>query len=321
MTRHTDSTHTNSEMIRGAAVAAVKDAQAAIANGLLGVFDEDEMSEDDSARSFLSADPNHPGSAPDRIDFEAKAAAEDKLRKLMSVVTTPEMLVFCGEEAGDQNRVVRHGSYLCRLDALDGTKNSLAFWTGYSSVVCIDQARIYADGTKRARHLAGAIGTPHGIVSWANNGTFNRQHGRYMHVRGDVFFEHPLYMEERLVSSRKWTRAANVIAAVAHDEGRYNEVREIMRGYGIDNPERFYTAGGTPLAPALIGGQVYAVVEPHHVTLHDSALLMPHQLLNGTITDLQDNPLDYLAVYEAEGVNLDPNHKPIPGYVAWGEAR
>lgn len=320
MSRATDLT--NFELARGASVAAVKAAQAAIARRLLGVFDEDEFSEDDSARSYMSMDPNHPGSAPDPIDFEAKAAAEAILRDLMTAtMTSTEMMVFCGEEAGEINRVVKHGTYLCRLDALDGTKNSLAFWTGYSSVVCIDQARIYSDGSKRARHLAGAIGTPQGIVSWTNTGSFDRHYGKYMQVRGDVYFEHPLYMEERLVSSRRWTRASSVVAAVAHDEQRYNEVRTILKGYGLDNPERFYTAGGTPLAPALIGGQVFAVVEPRNVTLHDSALLMPHYLLNGTITDLQDKKLDYLALYEAGGLNLDPNYKPIPGYIAWGGAR
>lgn len=319
--RHMPTDWLDFEYARHAAVAAAKAAQRVVALGLLAAFDQDEYAVELVQRpSIMSQAPDHPGDPADWLDFDARKAAQETLQEHMSISfgVDPTNLIFCGEEAPDINTRVGHGDFLCRIDALDGTKNSLAFWTGYSSVICIDQARIYPEVPPRARHLGGAIATPHGIVSWTNTGSFDRKMNRYGRVNGKVFFEHPLYMDEREILSRSWsTRATNVVASVAHDDDRYWAARKVMDDFGI-RPERFYTAGGTPLAPALIGGQLSALVEPHNVTLHDSALLMPHFLLQGKISTPVGADLDYLALYESNGLNLNPNHRPVPGYIAWG---
>jgi hypothetical protein len=306
------------EFARRTAVDAAKAAHETIVLGLLAVFDRDEYSEDLDPLWILNEDPDHPGSPAKRLDIDARDAASDSLRGGLERDATVKNLIFCGEEVPDRTIVLNQDDYLLRLDALDGTHNSLAFWTGYSSVICIDQVRVSRAGS-RARHVAGAIATPQGIVSWTNNSRFDRDAHGYPHVVGDVFFEYSPFMPERQVHTRTWSRSADVIAAVAHTEERYQDVREVAaRHSSLEKIQRFYTAAGTPLAPALIGGEVGAIIEPHHVTLHDSALLMPHQLLGGVTTDLNGQPLNYLGLYEANGLRLDPNDKPIPGYIAWG---
>lgn len=307
------------EVARRAAVAASKAAQHAIVHGLLAVFDYDEYSDNQEPRIY--EDPDHPGSPAKALDIYARDAASNSLRRSLfhDLGAADDRLIFCGEEASDTTTFLQNDRYLLRLDALDGTNNSVAFWTGYASVICIDQIR-RSGASERARHLAGAIATPQGIISWTNNSRFDRTVRGYPVVHGGVFFEHPQYMAERQVRKRTWSRA-KVIAAVAHTEDRYNRVLEIAKQRGLGDFRRFYTAGGTPLAPALVGGEVGAVIEPHDVTLHDSALLIPHQLLGGVTTDLQGDPLNYLALYEASGLHLNPNHKPVPGYIAWGGLR
>ncbi len=73
----------------------------------------------------------------------------------------------------------------------------------------------------------------------------------------------------------------------------------------------------TPIVAALIAGGLTENIEVETVSLHDSMHLIPHQLLGGTILDLGSNcPLDYLALYERETVDLDPKAKPVPPYRA-----
>ncbi|OBI00008.1 hypothetical protein [Mycobacterium sp. E2733] len=306
------------EFARRAAVAASKAAQHTIVLALLAVFDQDEFA-DRPTYPAVNKDSAHPGDPAIPLDLYARDAAIGSLRHELArnLGVNEDKLTFCGEEASATTILLENDRYLLRLDALDGTSNSVAFWTGYSSVVCIDQVR-RAEWGLRAHHLAGAIATPQGIISWTNNSRFDHTLRAYPLVQGHVFFEYPQYMAERKVHKRTWSRSADVIAAVAHTEERYKQVLEVAKERGIGTFRRFYTAGGTPLAPALVGGEVGALIEPRNVTLHDSALLIPHQLLGGVTTDLTGEPMNYLALYEANGLELNPNYKPVPGYIAWG---
>ncbi|MBW4818431.1 hypothetical protein [Rhodococcus qingshengii] len=310
------------ELARLAAVAAAKEAQKKIVLSLLDQIPRDEYDEDTETepRPILNHDPDHPGSAAEDIDVEAHRAAVDSLVENLGrdLGITRTRLILAGEEVPARTTHLSHNDIIGRLDACDGTTNSLEYWSGYSSVVLIDQVRLR--GRRRARHLAGAIGGPQGYLSWTHDSTYNMGLGGYPQVVGKVYFEHPQFVKERRLPTRRWARSKDTIAAVAHSSERYAQVRKIAAAHALE-VDRFLSAGGTPLAPALVGGNVGAIIEPHHVTLHDSALLIPHQLLGGAITDLDGKPFDYLRVYEDHGLTLDPNDKPVHGYIAWGGLR
>lgn len=313
-----------SEIARHAAVLAAREAQKAIVLSLVDQIPRDEYDEDAAAgpRPILNHDPGHPGSAAEDIDVEAhRAAVETLVEELGRDLGLPRnKMILAGEEVPARTTHLSHNDFIARLDACDGTTNSLLYWSGYSSVVLIDQVRLRADGRRRARHLAGAIGGPQGYLSWTHDSTFDPGLDRYPQVIGKVYFEHPQFVTERRIPTRRWSRNSGTIAAVAHSAERYDQVRRIAAAHALE-VDRFLSAGGTPLAPALVGGNVGAIIEPHHVTLHDSALLIPHQLLGGAITDLGGKPFDYLHVYENHGLTLDPNDKPVHGYIAWGGLR
>ncbi|PBI91967.1 hypothetical protein BKP42_53860 [Rhodococcus erythropolis] len=297
----TTNIHIRAEVCRHAAVLAAKNAQKKIALALFDQLPHDEYDEDavTAPHPILNHDPDHPGSAAENIDVAAHSAAVSSLahdlRRDLGI--TSEELVLAGEEVPERTKFLNHNAYLARLDACDGTTNSQLYWNGHSSVVLLDQVRLGRDGSGRARHLGGAIACPHAIISWTNSSPFDQVLGRYPQVSGYVYFEHPQFIGEQRIHARRWSRSTGTIAAVAHSDERYQQVRKIATAHALD-VKRFLSAGGTPLASALLGGNVDAIIEPHHVTLHDSALLIPHQLLGGAITDLDGKPFDYLHLYE-----------------------
>jgi hypothetical protein len=157
-------------------------------------------------------------------------------------------------------------------------------------------------------------------VSWVHTSVFVRSRGRYLSIRGRVYLEGaPWGIPETELQGRRWDRAAGTVAAVAASPERRKKLQEVLDRLSLV-PDALYTLGGTPLAPALIGGDLEMLIEPNAVSLHDSALLIPHQILGGEITDLRLKPFDYLGEYERCALTLSPDDKPIEGYIAWGDA-
>lgn len=124
-------------------------------------------------------------------------------------------------------------------------------------------------------------------------------------------------VEEFQLSDPRWDRRAHTYAAVASKRQRLDA---LLSSIGAPNTDDvIYNVAGTPVVAALLAGALSKNIEVEAVTLHDSMHLIPHQLLGGRVHDLNKlGPLDYLALYEHEAVNLDPKVKPVPPYIATG---
>ena len=169
--------------------------------------------------------------------------------------------------------------------------------------------------------MAGAIMSVTGwCTSWAQWSAYDDALARDRHVRGSVFVSNANWgVPEREVDERRGDRAHSAVAAVATSVERHAATVAVLERLGIVKPSAFYTVAGTPIAAALIGGRISMVVEPCAVSLHDSALLIPHQILGGVATTAGGAPLNPLAVYEQTADDLRPDAKPFTdGYIAWG---
>ena len=229
-------------------------------------------------------------------------------------------VIEVGEEAGTPTRLLNPGDLLVRLDVLDGSTNAKVTMSDFSSVALVDRIpHRMASGRRRGHHVAGAITVATGwTISWENQGRYEADRDDYRPITGDVYVSaEPWGVPEFELPTPSWIRRAHSSSAVASKRRRLDEALRILGVQEADDV--FYNFGGTPIVAALLMGQLENVIEPSWVTLHDSAHLIPHQLLHGAIERTDDHdPLDYLALYEANALNLDPTHKPVPPYWARG---
>lgn len=272
---------------------------------------------------LLVADQAHAGAPPHAFDVLARDVSLDHLEAALKDMGVPRShMVPVGEEAGGGTQLIRPQTYLLRQDALDGTNNAIRLWQNFSSVQLIDHVHAVDSDRLRARHLAGAIAVSNGwTVSWCHWSTFNPRERRYERIIGSVYLDGtPWGAPEIEVNALQWDRAAGTVAAVAASPSRLQLLNETLERIKVE-PSALYNVGGTPLAPALVSGAIECVIEPNPVSLHDSALLLPHQILGGMVTDLEQKQLDYLAKYESSALELSPGAKPINGYIAWAVPR
>lgn len=269
---------------------------------------------------LLYAD-GHTGAAPTAPDVVARDAAfavvSSGVRRLRE---GPRALIEAGEEASTPTRRVLRDDWIARLDALDGTSAAELRWDGYCGVVLLDRVRSIETGRASARHLAGSIVCATGCtVSWAQWSSFDSNTDGYRRLNGAVYIGNPLWgipMVE--VMDRRWERARGTVASVASSHERFERFVDTLHALP-SAPTTVFNMAGNPLAPALIAGTIEYVMEPNPVTLHDSALLIPHQLLGGVITTAAGEPLDYLRLYERSALRLASHERPVSdGYIAWG---
>lgn len=259
---------------------------------------------------------HHSGAAPRPQDVAARTAASKVVRDfLLGWGVAEDRIVFGGEEEG--TATVKVGDYIVRLDSLDGTTNSETTFDSHAAVVMIDRVR---QGDRGTRHLAGAIVSVTGwCVSWLHWSSYDERAGGYRQVRGAVYISNENWgVPEQEVLARRADRAVGAVAAVATGAARRADALKALHGLGLGDPVDFYTVAGTPMAAALLAGGIALIVEPRAVSLHDSALLLPHQILGGRTTTSRGGPLNPLEVYERNADDLRPDAKPFTeGYVAW----
>jgi hypothetical protein len=178
----------------------------------------------------------------------------------------------------------------------------------------MDEVRSFTDQDQSGRHLAGAITTATGwTVSWAHWSVYDMQKRIYRRLNGKVYIEaYPWGVSETEIPALRWDREVGTAAGVAASRKRRNHARDV-----IEASDSFFTVGGTPAIVALLIGGLERLVEPEPVTLHDSSLLIPFQLLGGNISRRDTGePLDYLRTYEDAALNFDLDATPIPPYLA-----
>lgn len=273
--------------------------------------------ETDKSVDLLSFSTDHSGDAPIKIDVDAHEAGwEVCQRELRAFLPAERQILDVGEESGTPTKQLVPGTIICRQDPLDGSTNARVMFANWGSVVLIDEVRHDGRNGLRGRHCAGSIAMSTGwTVSWLNDSRYDHNRHRYNNLRGQVFIEGNAWgFPETQLHDTRWDRLKGTVAAVASKPERYLATLEALGG---TQPSQLYNVAGTPLVLGLLVGDIERVVEATPVTLHDSALLLPHQLLGGRITDLDGGALDYLKLYEAHSLNLNPKNKPVPGYMAW----
>lgn len=276
-----------------------------------------QEAETDKAPGLLSFSTEHSGDDPIRVDVDAHEAGWEVCQRELRAFVSPERQILdVGEESGNPTKKLVPGTIICRQDPLDGSTNARVMHANWGSVVLIDEIRHDGSDGLRGRHCAGAITMSTGwTVSWLNASRYDHNRRRYNNLRGQIFVEGNGWgFPEVELHDARWDRLKGTVAAVASKPERYRATLEVLGG---QQPNQLYNVAGTPLVLGLLAGDIERVIEASAVTLHDSALLLPHQLLGGRITDLNGQPLDYLKLYEAHSLNLSPKHKPVSGYIAW----
>lgn len=303
------------EIYRQAAIEAAEAAVRAVIQAQASDIRGDETSE--SSRGVVVFDDAHSGDVPIQLDAEARQAAWTALQARLG--SASRALIEAGEEAGVATRVLRPGDLIARLDALDGSTNAGSTMANWSSVALIDEVRSTGGPGARARHHAGCIATASGwSVSWVNESRFDHDRQRYNKLVGRVCMSASVWgVPEIELRDTRWNRRKRSFAAVASKIPRLDALLDLLNSTGPD--DLIYNIGGTPIVTALLVGQLENVIEPEHVTLHDSAHLIPHQLLGGSVNEAATGqPLDYIGLYERNAVDLSPSAKPVPPYWARG---
>jgi len=262
---------------------------------------------------------DHAGDTPIPLDAVAREAVREVLERELPRIVGDRRHHEAGEEAGGGTAVVRRGDFIHRTDDLDGSTNADCLLNNYSAVVGIDIVREAVGPDRRARHLVGAIALSTGItVSWINDSQWVPQLRQHRSHRGRVYFSSGTRgIPEFEIGDARWDRRARTYAGVASKRARLDAL--LVAIGGADPSDVIYNVAGTPVVAALIAGALGENIEVEKVALHDSMHLIPHQLLGGEILHgTTREPLDYLALYERETVNLDPRSKPVPPYIAIG---
>lgn len=275
------------------------------------------VGEETFANQQLTFDPTHLGDPPISLDVAAREAVTNVVREQFPLIVSGARYYEAGEEAGTGTVQLRTGDFIIRRDDLDGSTNADCLLDNFSCVVAIDRFR----SSSRAKHLAGAIALPSGIiVSWVNTGRWSPELGHYLRNRGHVYIScRPRNIEEFELVDPRSDRRENTYAAVASKPERLQAFMSSV-GSTVENAV-MYNMAGTPVVAALLAGALSKNIEVSQVTLHDSMHLIPHQLLGGQIRFLggeEEGDFDYLALYEREAINMNPTAKPVPPYIAIG---
>lgn len=305
------------DSIRRVAVrAAEAGLKAVLVSQLLALSSDDALSVSTDAFTYM---PGHAGDAPIPLDAAAREAVRDVILRELPALVGPARLHEGGEESGGGTTVLRSGDIIYRTDDLDGSTNADCLLNNYSSVVTIDVIREPKGDKRRARHLAGAIALATGLtVSWVNESRWLPGPMRHASYRGRVYISGDSRgIPEVQIGDARWDRRERTFAGVASKPARYEAlVAAIVDPRPTDV---IYNVGGTPIVAGLIAGAIDQVIEVQPTTLHDTAHLIPHQLLGGKIMSLDGNDsVDYLALYERETLDLNPNAKPVPPFIAQG---
>lgn len=300
--------------MRGLAICGAESAMEAVIRDLLSVVDEE-----DREAGILSQDPRHAGTPARRVDALAQAAAREGAARRWAelydeVADRVGGVVYVGEEAGNQTQMIKPRTIVVRFDPLDGTTNAVNIVNTFVSVATVD---IILGLNERPRHLAGAIIGGEIDVSWAHWSRNSKQTGAYIRPLGEVFVRSVRagtgWLRLDVSQDERDTSSVASVAASAKRFAAFSQFRnEVFRKGGV-----VYHLAGNPLCAALLLGHVGALVETQHVTLHDSALLIPHWLLGGKIDTLDGESFAYLLTYEENAANFDPGAKPIPPYIAY----
>lgn len=282
------------------------------------ILDEDEQGED----GWVVQGASHPGSDAERIDARAITAARKRAKKALQehkdvLGARVSELVFAGEEGGSWTHELKPKTLIARIDPLDGTTNALTLLQAFSSVVTID----YISPRRGPRHLAGAILGGEFDVSWAHWSRHADGLDRYSRPIGLVYVRTPRLSDRwrKLDVAREQRKVAS-IAAVASTSKRFQAYAP-FRQWALDQNGVAYHTGGNPVCASLLLGHVGLVVETQQVSLHDSAYLIPHWLLDGHVESLKGQEIDYMSLYEAHCLELRPDHKPVPPFVAYSGGR
>lgn len=300
---------------RQIAIAGAETAMRAVIEDLLSLVDDD----DERAIGMLSQDPRHAGSPALRIDALAQAAAkngaEQKWEELRpTLADRARYVAYVGEEAGTQTQIIQPGTLVIRFDPLDGTTNAVNIINGFCSVATVDLIR---DQRDRPRHLAGAIIGGEIDVSWSHWSRRSRQSSRYVRPIGQVFVRSVRTGRDwRKLDVAQEERNTSSVASVAASHKRFSAFARFRESIFAKDGVVYHLAGN-PLCAALLLGHLGAVVETQNVTLHDSAFLIPHWILEGRIETIEFEPFDYLYEYEQNAVNFDPCSKPIGPFIAF----
>jgi len=299
---------------RALAVKAVSTCITSVIEGLVAPLDF--INEPDEAPARIRARSGHRGEPTRPLDERAASTLSQFLVEAKRGHRILHEYVEIGEEQHRPFDPQTPDLLLIRSDVLDGTTNAVTLLDSWATAVLLDLARRRAPG--HFRHLAGAIGTSAGwVVSWTNVST-RAGVGRYRDVRGSVYIENVLH---HYLSSSSAVRRfqlgsltagnPNRIAAVAAPSGRRGKLSDKFGE--VIHESWFWSGAGNPLAPALLAGELGAVIEPEFVTLHDSAYLIPFTILGGEVADWSGLRIQVLDHYEEYAV--DPG-APMPPFVA-----
>lgn len=291
-------------------------AESIVAEFFRGIDADDHV---EPGNVHMDWDPNHPGDAPIKLDASAKRVAHrEGTSRLKKLGYPTDEVVFGGEEGGYGTQSVSSGNLIVRQDVLDGSKNALRVMNEFATVHLLDKSR--SVNPPRTRHYAGAILAANGFeVSWQNHSRFADQNLWYPRFDCEVYVAAAGWGQpSRRVRGLSYTRDPGTVAAVAHKTDKKDKLDQLLAQLGVQ-PKSVFTVAGTPLVSGLLAGEIGMIVETEPVTLHDSALLIPFQMLGGYVTDLNCQRLNYLKIYEQNAHILRADHKPIPGYIAWSD--
>ncbi|ANZ42314.1 hypothetical protein BBK82_46760 [Lentzea guizhouensis] len=305
--------------LRRVAVQAVQWQYEAILKSLVQQFEFVDDQDEDPIGPVLSR-PGHRGEPTRDIDFKAHSALKEFLRRRWVL---PHNYYIIGEEANEPINLRDQNAVLVRSDPLDGTTNCVTLLGSWATVVCFDVARKNRPG--RFRHVAGAIATSAGwLLSWSVWSDYRPDGTRNSFGKTTVFLQSiPIHFFSSGEPARRWQLSSLTkgnprrLAAVCASASRRAEV---LQRFQADMDDTWLWSGaGNPLGPALLAGELGGILEPSAVTLHDSAFLIPFELLGGTTVTLDGSPFSALDAYEAAATR--PDDQPIPPFLAYKEPR
>lgn len=303
--------------LRRAAVQAAQWQYEAILKGLVQQFEFVDERDSDPIGPILSR-PGHRGDPTRDIDVKAHSALKEFMRRKWRL---PYNYYIVGEEANEPVDLNDRTAVLVRSDPLDGTTNCVTLLDSWATVVCFDIARKNRPG--RFRHVAGAIATSAGwLLSWSCQSEYLSDGRRVSDGASTVYLQSvPIHFFSLGEPARRWQLSSLTpgnprrVAAVCASSSRRAEVAQ--RFLGRLDDMWLWSGAGNPLGPALLAGELGGILEPSAVSLHDSAFLIPFQLLGGKITTLQGARFSALDAYEAAVTRTDD--KPIPPFLAYKE--
>ena len=302
-----------SAQLRRTAVQAVQWQYEAILKGLTQQFEL--LDEDDRFDVGIISRWGHQGDPTRSIDVIAHDALRNFLTHRWCHPYSPRIV---GEEVSEPINPRDTGIALIRSDPLDGTTNSLTLLDNWATVVCIDIPRKRRPG--HFRHMAGAIATSAGwVLSWDCKSHYCED-GIRAGSDASVFLQSlPIHFFSAGEEPRRWQLRAltlgseDRLAAVCAPAKRRHDLDERFGGHL--ECMWLWAGAGNPLGPALLAGELGGIIEPEPVSLHDSAFLIPFELLGGTTVTLEGKKFSPLDTYESSALSAE--EKSMPAFLAY----